>query len=90
MAVHRSTIRKALLDSSTVEDYKLLPVARHFKQEKHSLSTLRCMPILQADTSSRGGDGNKLLLQLEAKTIHDLKTMSPFGLNEDFRLGCFI
>ncbi|MEE6516215.1 hypothetical protein FKM82_025486 [Ascaphus truei] len=76
MAVHRSTIRKALLDQNADDDLKLLTVARHFKQHRHGLSSLKCMPIIQANLSTRGGDRDRLLLQLEAKAIHDLRTLS--------------
>ncbi|XP_075455132.1 uncharacterized protein LOC142494549 [Ascaphus truei] len=90
MSLHRSSIRKALLDSTNNEDLKLQPVARHFKDHKHSLATLRCMPIMQAHAGPRGGDRGKLLLQLETRMIFELNTMAPRGLNEDFKLGCFL
>ncbi len=63
---HRSTIRTG--------DEKS-PVAAHFKRAGHNVSALRYIGVERVDTSPRGGDRGKKLLQRETFWIHFLNTI---------------
>ena len=78
---HRSNIRN--------HDPKS-PVAVHFTQHGHSVSTLRYSGIEVIKSPRRGGDINALLLKREAFWIYSLETLSPKGLNEEFDLRPFL
>lgn len=78
---HRSNIRN--------KDTKS-PVAVHFAQFHHSVSSLRYLGIELVKLPSRGGNINSLLLKREAYWIYKLDTLSPRGLNEDFDLRPFL
>lgn len=78
---HRSNIRN--------NDPKS-PVAVHFSQAHHNVSTLRYLGIEQVKISNRGGDLNALLLKREAFWIYTLNTISPKGMNEEFDLRPFL
>lgn len=81
IAEHRSTIRNG--------DEKS-PVAVHFKQAKHNVSSLRYLGIEKVHYPRRGGDIDNLLLKREVWWIDYLKTMAPVGLNEDFDIRPFL
>ena len=81
IAEHRSTIRNG--------DEKS-PVALHFKQAHHNVSSLRYLGIEKVHLPRRGGDIDNLLLRREVWWIHYLKTMAPIGLNEDFDIRPFL
>ncbi len=66
------------------------PVAQHFANSRHSVSTLQYIGIEVVKCPRRGGDINKLLLQREAFWIFTLDTLSPRGLNEDFDIRPFL
>ena len=81
IAEHRSTIRNG--------DEKS-PVALHFKQAHHNVSSLRYLGIEKVQRPRRGGDIDNLLLRRELWWIHYLKTMAPIGLNEEFDIRPFL
>ncbi len=66
------------------------PVAQHFANSRHSVSTLQYIGIEVVKCPRRGGDINILLLQREAFWIFTLDTLSPRGLNEDFDIHPFL
>ncbi len=66
------------------------PVAQHFANSRHSVSTLQYIGIEAVKCPRRGDDMNKLLLQREAFWIFTLDTLSPRGLNEDFDIRPFL
>ncbi|XP_073721933.1 uncharacterized protein [Misgurnus anguillicaudatus] len=66
------------------------PVAQHFTDLRHSVSTLQYIGIEQVKYPRRGGDINKLLLQRELYWIYTLNTLSPKGLNEEFDIRPFL
>ena len=66
------------------------PVAAHFKQMGHSISSLRYWGIEKVNRPARGGDHNRLLLQRESYYIYSLNTMAPHGLNEEFDVKPFL
>uniref|UniRef100_A0A674E9P8 Reverse transcriptase domain-containing protein n=1 Tax=Salmo trutta TaxID=8032 RepID=A0A674E9P8_SALTR len=78
---HRSTIRCKNLT---------YPVAAHFLEAGHSISSLRYIGIEHVTLPRRGGDLDNLLLKREAAWIFNLKTLAPFGLNIDFDLKPFL
>lgn len=78
---HRSNIRN--------HDHKS-PVARHFTQFSHTVSSLKYIGIEQITPPRRGGDVNALLLKREAYWIYTLNTLVPRGLNEEFDLRPFL
>lgn len=66
------------------------PVAAHFKQAGHSISSLRYIGIEKVNRPPRGGDHERVLLQRETYYIYMLNTMSPYGLNEEFDIKPFL
>lgn len=78
---HRSNIRN--------HDQKS-PVALHFSQAQHNVSTLKYIGIEQVHLPKRGGNIDNILLKREAFWIYTLDTLSPRGLNEDFDLRPFL
>lgn len=78
---HKSTIRR------NDQDY---PVAMHFNDAHHDISTLRFCGIERVPAPPRGGDHDKLLKQHEAYWIYALQTLTPRGLNDDFSLNVFL
>ncbi len=66
------------------------PVAQHFANSRHSVSTLQHIGIEVVKCPRRGGDINILILQREAFWIFTLDTLSPRGLNEDFDIRPFL
>lgn len=78
---HRSNIRN--------HDTKS-PVAIHFTEARHNVSTLRYLGIEHIQLTNRGGDINSVLFKREAFWIYTLDTLSPKGLNKDFDLKPFL
>ena len=68
---HRSTIR--------CKNFTY-PVAAHFLEAGHSISSLRYIGIEIVTLPRRGGDLDNLLLKRDAAWIFNLKTLAPFGL----------
>ena len=81
IAEHRSTIRCKNMN---------YPVAAHFAEANHPVSSLRYIGIEKVNVPRRGGDIEQLLLKREASWIYQLKTLSPMGLNIDFDLRPFL
>ena len=81
IAEHRSSIRCKNL---------LYPVAAHFVEAGHSISSLRYLGVEKLPTPRRGGDFDNSLLKREAWWIHSLNTLAPNGLNIDFDLRPFL
>ena len=77
---HHSTIR---CKNSTY------PVAAHFVQTNHSISSLLYIGVDHVTLARRVGDLDNLL-KLEAAWICNLKTLTPFGLDVDFDLKPFL
>ena len=78
---HRSSIRTASLTS---------PVAQHFVQYNHLVSSLRYTAIEKVERPKRGGNFENIILKREAFWISHLNTLSPNGLNQDFDLRPFL
>ena len=78
---HRSSIRTGNITS---------PVAQHFVQYNHPVSSLRYTAVQKVNQSNRGGDFENALLRREAFWISYLNTLSPNGLNMDFDLRPFL
>lgn len=78
---HRSNIRNHDTRS---------PVAVHFTQASHNVSSLRYIGIELVKQPARGGDINSLILRREAFWIYTLDTLAPKGLNVDFDLRPFL
>ena len=66
------------------------PVAVHFKQKQHPLSSLRYIGIEHVSTPRRGGDIDNLLLRRELFWIDFLGTMAPIGLNDEFDIRPYL
>jgi hypothetical protein len=66
------------------------PVAAHFLEANHSISSLRYIGIEHVTLPGRGGDLDNLLLKREDAWIFNLKTIAPFGLKVDFDLKPFL
>ena len=81
IAEHRSTIRCKNIN---------YPVAAHFVEFNHPVSSLQYIGIEKVSMPRRGGEIEKLLLKREAFWIQSLKTLTPFGLNVDFDLKPFL
>lgn len=64
------------------------PIAIHFTEAKHNVSSLSYLGIEHVKLTSRGGDINAALLKRTAFWTSD--TLSPKGLNEDFDLQPFL
>ena len=77
---HRSDIR--------TKDFRN-PVALHFAEAKHCISSLKYIGIEQVKLPPRGGDINTLLLRREAFWISTLDTVNK-GLNESFDIRPFL
>ncbi|KAJ8356539.1 hypothetical protein SKAU_G00193330 [Synaphobranchus kaupii] len=78
---HRSSIRRGDPKS---------PVARHFQEAEHPVTTLRFCGIDKINPSRRHTDIEFKLLQCESRWIFMLKTEHPAGLNETLNLTCFL
>lgn len=78
---HKSTIRR------NDRDY---PVAIHFNDLKHDISTLRFCGIEQVRLPRRGGNHDLLLKRREAFWIYTLQTLAPKGLNDEFNLNVML
>ena len=66
------------------------PVAVHFNNAGHSVSSLRYTGIEQVKLPSRGGNIHTLLSQRETYWIYTLNTRQPAGLNEDYDIDAFL
>ncbi len=66
------------------------PIAIHFNNAHHDISSLRFCGIEQVTLPPRGGDHDKLLKQREAFWIYTLQTLAPKGLNDELLLTCFL
>lgn len=78
---HKSTIRR------NDRDY---PVAIHFNDRKHDISSLRFYGIEQVRMPPRGGDRDLLLKRREAFWIFTLNTLAPKGLNDELLLNVML
>ena len=78
---HKSSIRR------NDRDY---PVAVHFNDHKHDISSLRFCGIEKVDPPPRGGDHDLLLKRRELYWIHTLQTLAPRGLNDEFPLNVML
>ena len=78
---HKSSIRR------NDRDY---PVAVHFNDHKHDISSLRFCGIEQVSLPKRGGNHDLLLKRREAFWIFTLQTLSPKGLNDEFNLNIML
>lgn len=74
---HKSTIR-------THRNY--LPVPKHFYEKGHELGDLKFWIIDQVPRARRGGDHRIKLKRKELEWIHRLDTLSPQGLNLEFKV----
>ena len=81
IAEHRSTIRCKNLN---------YPVAAHFVEFNHPISSLRYIGIEKVSLPPRGGDLENLLSKREHYWIYHLKTLTPHGLNVEYDLRCFL
>ncbi len=62
------------------------PVAVHFNDARHDISSLRFCGIEKVSPPRRGGDHDLLLKCREAFWIYSLQTLSPKGLNDELPL----
>lgn len=81
IAEHRSTIRCKNLN---------YPVAAHFVEFNHPISSLKYIGIEKVVLPPRGGDLDNLLSRREHYWIYHLKTLTPYGLNVEYDLKCFL
>ncbi len=81
IAEHRSTIRCKNMN---------YPLAVHFLDFNHPITSLRYTGIMKISSLRRGGDLDQILFKKEAFWIHKLKMLTPYGLNVDFDLSCFL
>lgn len=81
MSEHKSSIRR------NDRDY---PVAVHFNDLKHDISSFRFIGIEQVSLPKRGGNLDILLKQREAFWIHTLQTLMPKGLNDELLLNVML
>ncbi|KAL2101113.1 hypothetical protein ACEWY4_002874 [Coilia grayii] len=66
------------------------PVAQHFMEAGHPLSSLSFTVIEHITHARRGGDLNRRLLQRECFWIWTLNCLHPGGMNEELSLTCFL
>jgi len=59
------------------------PLAVHFTDFNHPITSLRYIGIEKISSLRRGGDLDQILLKRESFWIHKLKTLTPHGLNVD-------
>ena len=78
---HKSSIRR---------NDREYPVAIHFNDAKHDISSFRFMGIEQIQMPPRGGDLDLLLKRREAYWIFTLQTLAPKGLNDEFALSVML
>ena len=81
MSEHKSSIRR------NVREY---PVAAHFNDANHDISTFFFIGIEQVSLPKRGGNLDLLLRQREAYWIHTLQTLAPKGLNDELLLNVML
>ena len=82
MSEHKSSIRRK--DPN-------YPVAIHFNEANHDISTFRFVGIEQVKLPRRGGNLDALLKKREAFWIHSLQTLvHPKGLNDELLLNIMI
>lgn len=74
---HRYSIRKKRLD---------LPVPKHFCEMDHREKDLRFMVLDHIPTQRRGGDRGLMLKKRELMWIHKLNSLTPNGLNVDYKI----
>ncbi|CAB1328136.1 unnamed protein product, partial [Coregonus sp. 'balchen'] len=60
------------------------PVAVHFVQAGHPITSVRYIGMEMVKMSSRGGDIERKCLERGSFWIHRLNTLSPLGVNEEF------
>nr|XP_055053423.1 uncharacterized protein LOC129438630 [Misgurnus anguillicaudatus] len=78
---HRSAIRNGITSS---------PVAVHFMNAKHNVSSLKYVGIESIKCPRRGGNVDNMLLKRELFWIYTLNTLAPRGLNEEFDIRPFL
>ena len=78
---HRSAIRN---------NDERSPVAVHFKENQHPLSSLRYIGIEHVSLPRRGGNIDNLLLKRELWWCHFLGTLAPEGLNQEFDIRPYL
>ncbi len=66
------------------------PVAVHFNEFNHDISTLRFTGIEKVCLPKRGGNHDLLLKKHEAYWIHTLKTLTPLGMNDELLLNVML
>ena len=81
IAEHRSTIRCKNMN---------YPVAAHFAEANHPISSFRYIGIEHVTLPPRGGNLDLLLSRREHFWISYLKTLAPHGLNLDYDLRCYL
>ena len=81
MSEHKSSIRR---------NDREYPVAVHFNDCKHDISTFRFIGIELVKLPTRGGNHDALLKQREAYWIHTLQTLHPKGLNDELLLNVML
>ena len=81
MSEHKSSIRR---------NDREYPVAVHFNDFKHDISTFRFIGIEQVKLPRRGGNHDVLLKQREAYWIYTLQTLHPKGLNDEIQLNVML
>ena len=78
---HKSSIRR---------NDREYPVAVHFNDAKHNISSFRFQGIEQIQMPPRGGDIDLLIKRREAYYIFTLQTLAPKGLNDEFALNVML
>ena len=78
---HKSSIRR---------NDREYPVAIHFNDAKHDISSFRFTGIEQVQMPPRGGDLDLILKRREAYWIFTLQTLAPKGLNDEFMLNVML
>ncbi|XP_069507297.1 uncharacterized protein [Ambystoma mexicanum] len=66
------------------------PLARHFMEHHHTVAQIKFQVLEVVKKPHRGGDYQSILSRRETFWIHQLDTLNPQGLNEEFSLRCFI
>ncbi len=81
IAEHQSTITQKNLN---------FPVAAHFVESNHPITSLTHRGIEKVSLHRRGGKLDNLLSRRENFYIHYFRTLLPHGLHVEFDLKCFL
>ncbi|CAJ0938430.1 unnamed protein product [Ranitomeya imitator] len=81
-----------IINAQGIEDLAILkPVPRHFKVAHGcDASLLKAFGIDKIHIDARGGNWRKSLVQLEARWIHRIGSVQPYGLNEILSFAPFL